>query len=67
MNYIVFYTKGCTPMIKEFKTFTAARKFADKHEKGNTFLHSDNWVDCIVKGTIVKTYPSWYDKDVQEK
>ena len=66
MTYIVFYTKNATPMIKQFKTKDAAIRFANKHEKLNTIRNSDDWVDCIVEGKVVKTYPFWYDKQIKE-
>lgn len=67
MSYLVFYTEGATPKIKQFKTFEAARKFADSHELKNTPEYSDDWTDCIIEGKIVKTYSSWYGKPVKEK
>ena len=61
MNYIVFYSQNCSPSIKQFKTKAAAMRFANKHEKLNNAEYSDNWVDCIVEGKLLKTYPNWYD------
>lgn len=67
MSYIVFYTEGCSPKIKKFKHKKAAVAWANCHERLNNGGTCDDWVDCIVKGSIVKTYPSWYDKQVKEK
>lgn len=67
MNYIVFYTEGCSPKIKQFKSFVAAKRFANRHNLKDNGGTCDDWVDCIVKGKIVKTYPAWYDKPVKEK
>jgi hypothetical protein len=67
MSYLVFYTEYASPMVKQFKSFTAARKFADSHELKRTEPYSDEWVDCIIEGKIVKTYNCWYGKPVKEK
>lgn len=55
--YFVFYTKGCTPNVREFKTLKAAKTFADKVDKKDpgTF-NTDNWVDFIIKGKIIQEY-----------
>lgn len=66
--FIVFYTEGCSPKIKQFKTKAAAVRFANKHELlGAQEEYSDNWVDCIIDGSIVKTYHCWYDEPVKGK
>lgn len=58
-EYVVFYTKGCSSKTKTFKTEKAARKFAEKHEKLNTDLYSDDWVDCIVEGKVINWINSY--------
>lgn len=65
--FIVFYTKKASSCIKKFKTLSSAQKFADKHELKNEMFYSDDWVDCIIQGKVVKTYSNWYGKTVKEK
>lgn len=60
-NYIVFYSERASPKIKQFRSLKQARAFAAKHEKKNVGDYSDDWVDCIIEGTLIETYPNWYD------
>jgi hypothetical protein len=55
------------PKPKRLKVKKAAITWANRHEKLNTGKYPDDWVDCIVKGEIIKTYPLWYDEPVKEK
>lgn len=66
-NFIVFYTENASPKVKQFSTRAAAIRFANKHETLNQGQYSDEWVDCIVEGKIVKTYRSWYGEPVKGK
>lgn len=56
MNYLVFYVKDCSPLVRTFKNKKAAEKFAFKHQKLYTHFFSDNWVDYLIKGTILKKF-----------
>lgn len=67
MGYLVFYSENASPKVKSFKNKKAAITWANCHEKLNVGEYPDEWVDCVVKGEIVKTYPNWYDKQVKEK
>lgn len=54
--YLLFYTKSCTPHVKEFASKRSATAFAKE------FLHihedntDDNWIDFLIKGEIEKSY-----------
>lgn len=52
-NYLVFYTKECTPHIKEFSSLTKAQKFCGTLKVD----HTDTWIDFIVAGEIVDEFP----------
>jgi hypothetical protein len=59
MSYIMFYTKECQPYVRFFKTKRLANAFAAEF----TFKHKnnvdDNWIECLVRGSIVKLYPGF--------
>ena len=63
MSYLIFYTESCSPKLKKFSTKKEAVKFDEEHEKKNLAKYSDDWVDVIIKGDIVKTYQSWYGEE----
>lgn len=56
MKYIVFYSEGCSPKIKLFKTGKGATAFATRFLKKNKHNTDDNWVDGIIYGEIVDIY-----------
>ena len=60
MKFLVFYVERCTPKVKAFKTKAAAVRFAERHEKKNTSLSSDDWVDAILCGKLVRDYSGWF-------
>lgn len=50
-KYIVLYVWKGTPKVKRFATKAQALTFAKKVKSVEDF---DNWVDYIIKGTILK-------------
>jgi len=67
MGYIVFYSENASPKVKQFKNKKAAIAWANCHERLNAGKYPDDWVDCIVRGEIIKTYPNWYDQQIKGK
>ena len=59
-KFMVFFTDDSSTMVRYFTTKAAAIKFADKlHSEDNT--EDGSWVDCIIEGKEIKTYPTWND------
>ena len=56
MKWYVFYTTGCTPRIKSFKTKTSAKTFISTFIRENTHNTDDNWVDLLIKGDKIELY-----------
>lgn len=61
MKYLVFYVEGSTPKVKEFETSKAAKRFATRFTE--THNDDDNWVDVIIYGEVIDSYPNWYGHD----
>ena len=66
-NFLVFYSKNCTPHIANFNSYSAAEKFVSKFYQDHSDNQSDNWVDCIIKGNIERCYEGWSGYVVVEK
>lgn len=56
--YILFYSEGCTPHIKEFKLKSQVTDFIKKFQK-KAKDNEDNWIDLMIKGDIVETYEGY--------
>lgn len=54
--YYIRYVEGCSPRTKSFKTREALEKFIAKFIKRHGAIddRSDNWVDFIFKGEMLK-------------
>lgn len=61
-RFYVFYVDNCNPRCRKFASEKAAVRFADKHEKKNVGEYSDNWVDAVFLGHLIKKYKGWYGK-----
>ena len=60
MKYIVFYVENCGPKVKYLKTKKQALIFVAILENmfGEDNWHS--WVDCVIKGEVIRKYPNWF-------
>ena len=58
-DYIVFYTESCTPHIATFKSNAAATRFIRSFYERTVLNRVDNWVDCLIKGSLERTYEGW--------
>ena len=54
-SYYVYYVKGCSPHIKEFKTKKAMDQFVDSFDSSS----EDDWIDFSFKGKMLKTYSGY--------
>jgi hypothetical protein len=67
MAFIALYTESCSPKVKEFKTWKQAKRFIDEFQLNVVLENSnDNWVDAIIKGEVVETFPAWYGEQVKQ-
>lgn len=61
MNYFIHYVLDSTPSIKLFKTKKAAKEWMGKFKEDR---QNGNWIDFLVKGTIVES-DEYYEEQIK--
>lgn len=58
-SFLILYTKSCTPHLAHFNSYSTAKKFIAKFHGEYAENKDDNWIDCVIKGKLKRTYEGW--------
>jgi hypothetical protein len=58
-KFMVLFTEDSSPKVSYFTTKDQAVKFANNFHKSHKNPYNGYWVDVIIEGKEVKTFPTW--------